>query len=101
MDRLRKRRGGPLDEIAEPEDPQPSVVHQMQDRARMGALQQALNALPARQRQAVVLRHIEGLSNPQIAPVMGIGTRGVGSLTARGKKAVAGIFGGARAGLGY
>ncbi len=34
------------------------------------ALQEALMRLPARQRQAVVLRHVEGLSNPEIVAVM-------------------------------
>jgi RNA polymerase sigma-70 factor (ECF subfamily) len=44
--------------------------------------------LPDRQRQAVVLRHLEGLSNPEIAEVLGIGVEAVESLTARGKRAL-------------
>ncbi len=42
---------------------------------RMGALQAALDALPDRQRQAVVLRHIEGLTNPEIAAILDKGSR--------------------------
>lgn len=100
-DRLRKRRSVGLDEIAEPADPQPSVAAHLQDRARHDALQAALDELPERQRQAVVLRHIEGLSNPEIAQIMEIGPRAVESLTARGKRALTAILAGRRAELGY
>lgn len=58
---------------------------------RMAALQTALNNLPDRQRQAVVLRHIEGLTNPEIGQIMEIGVEAVESLTARGKRALATI----------
>lgn len=67
----------------------------------MRALDAALAALPERQRQAVVLRHIEGLSNPEIAEVMQIGVEAVESLTARGKRALAALLSGQRAELGY
>ena len=42
--------------------------------------------LPERQRVAVTLRHIEGLSNPEIAEAMEISVEAVESLTARGKR---------------
>lgn len=100
-DRLRKRRTVALDEIAEPEDPSPSAAERMQVQARDDALQGALNQLPDRQRQAVVLRHIEGLSNPEIAEIMEIGPRAVESLTARGKQALVALLAGRRAELGY
>lgn len=100
-DRLRRRRGVGLDEIAEPEDPAPSVADNMLTRARDDALQAALNRLPDRQREAVVLRHIEGLSNPEIAEIMGIGLRAVESLTARGKQALAALLAGRKPELGY
>lgn len=89
IDRLRKGRGGPdLDSIPEPEDGAPSAADTMQAKSRAAALQAALNRLPDRQRQAVILRHIEGLSNPEIAEIMDIGLRAVESLTARGKRAL-------------
>jgi len=102
-DRLRKARGGHtgLDAAPEPEDDRPGPAEAMQQSARMDALQQALDALPERQRQAVVLRHIEGLGNPEIAGIMGIGTEAVESLTARGKRALAAALGGRREELGY
>ncbi|WP_226622928.1 RNA polymerase sigma factor [Alloyangia pacifica] len=103
IDRIRKRRGGTvdLDEIAEPADPGPGAEASLQGRARSGALQEALDALPERQRQAVVLRHLEGLSNPEIAGIMDLGVRAVESLTARGRKALEGLLAGRRAELGY
>ncbi len=100
-DRLRRRRGVGLDEIAEPEDGVPAVVDRMIARDRANALQDALDALPERQRQAVVLRHIEGLANPEIAAVMQIGVEAVESLTARGKRALTAHLAGQREELGY
>lgn len=88
-DRLRRMRSMPLDHVPEPEDAAASVTEQMQTNARLDALQQALDHLPDRQRQAVVLRHIEGLSNPDIAEIMQISVEATESLTARGKRALA------------
>jgi RNA polymerase sigma factor (sigma-70 family) len=68
---------------------------------RMAALGAALDQLPDRQRQAVVLRHIEGLTNPEIAEVMQIGVEAVESLTARGKRALAALLSGQKDALGY
>jgi RNA polymerase sigma-70 factor (ECF subfamily) len=102
IDRLRKRRVGPdLDAIPEPSDDAPSVTEGLQQAARARALEQALMQLPERQRQAVVLRHIEGLSNPEIAQIMDIGARAVESLTARGKRALEALLSGRREELGY
>lgn len=100
-DRLRRRRGVGLDEVAEPPDPAPSAVERMQGEARMRALSDALAALPERQAQAVALRHLEGLSNPEIAAVMEIGVEAVESLTARGKRALAAALRGRKEELGY
>lgn len=99
-DRLRKRRGTGLDEVDELVDPAEPVEARMQRVARADALQRALMQLPERQRQAVVLRHIEGLSNPEIAQIMDIGPRAVESLTARGKRALEALLLGRRAELG-
>ncbi len=101
-DRLRKRRGNVgMDQIAEPLDETPSVTAQMQEQRRMGALSNALAALPERQAQAVSLRHLEGLSNPEIAQIMDISVRSVESLTARGKRALADLLAGQKDELGY
>ncbi|QYK41152.1 MAG: RNA polymerase sigma factor [Paracoccaceae bacterium] len=103
-DRLRRRgrrNAVTLDDAPEIADRAPGVLADMMDRDRMAALQMALDALPERQRQAVVLRHIEGLSNPEIAAVLGTGVEAVESLTARGRRALAGILAGRRDELGY
>ncbi len=101
VDYLRKQKPDRLAEIPEPEDGQASVAERMQDDARKDALQLALSQLPERQRQAVVLRHIEELPNPEIAGIMGISVEAVESLTARGKRALTGILAGRRDELGY
>ncbi len=102
-DRLRKRRHARvgLDGMEEPPDPSPSPAEALQEAARDAALQEALNALPVRQKQAVILRHIEGCTNPEIAEVMDISVEAVESLTARGKRALAQALAGRRAELGF
>ncbi|MEM6589091.1 MAG: RNA polymerase sigma factor [Pseudomonadota bacterium] len=87
-DRLRRRRGVGLDEVPEPEDDAASPADRMQERARAEALQTALSNLPERQAQAVILRHIEELGNPEIAEIMDISVEAVESLIARGKRAL-------------
>ena len=90
-----------IDAIAEPAADLQTVVEQMTDVARRDALDTALSALPDRQRQAVVLRHIEERSNPEIAEIMDIGVEAVESLVARGKRALGAALRGKRAELGY
>jgi RNA polymerase sigma-70 factor (ECF subfamily) len=79
----------------------PGVEARMMQDQRMAALNAALAELPDRQRQAVVLRHIEGRTNPQIAAILEIGVEAVESLTARGKRALTAALVGQRAALGY
>jgi len=103
IDRQRRARGGTLalDAVAEPPDPSPDAPARMQDRARAAALQAALMDLPARQRQAVVLRHIEGLANPEIAAIMATTTEAVESLTTRGRRALTAALAARKEDLGY
>lgn len=97
-----RRRAAPMgDDLPDAADPAPSAEARLQDDARLQALNLALAALPGRQREAVVLRHIEGLSNPEIADILGIGVEAVESLTARGKRALAAALAGQRDRLGY
>ena len=100
-DRLRRRRGVGLDEAPEIPDGAASALERMIEDDRAQALELALAQLPARQRQAVVLRHLEGMSNPEIAAAMEIGVEAVESLTARGKRALAALLSGRRGELGY
>ena len=101
-DKLRKRRpNDSLENSAEPADGKESVADQMQSKSRSAALGDALNQLPERQKQAVVLRHLDELSNPEIADVMGVGVGAVENLIARGKRALAGILAKRKDELGY
>ncbi len=87
-DRLRRRRSIALDEIAEPTDDTPGIETRLMENDRAAALSLALDALPERQRKAVVLRHIEGMANPDIADVLMISTEAVESLVSRGKRSL-------------
>jgi len=103
-DRLRKRPRHPhtpLDDGVDPADPAPGAEAHLQTQARLTALDAALQMLPDRQRQAVVLRHIDGLGNPQIAEILEIGVEAVESLTARGKRALTAHLADQKAALGY
>lgn len=103
-DRLRartRRRAVGLEDAPDVADDAQSVEAGMVARERMALLHAGLDTLPDRQRQAVILRHIEGLSNPEIAVIMDIGVEAVESLTARGKRALARAMAGRRAELGY
>lgn len=100
--RARGRRPGVgLDDAPEVASGGQSAVASIIEADRMAALNAALGQLPERQRQAVVLRHIESRSNPEIGAIMGLGVEAVESLTARGKRTLAGILSGRKAELGY
>jgi len=102
MDRLRKRRGNVgLDQIAEVDDGNPSAARELQSKRRAFALKDALAKLPERQAQAVALRHLEGLSNPEIAEIMDITVTAVENLTARGKRSLIVLLAEQKAELGF
>lgn len=103
IDRLRRAgRAVGLDDTDEPADEEALAADDRLIRAdRMAALDAALATLPERQRQAVVLRHIEGVSNPEIAEVLEISVEAVESLTARGKRALAAALEDQKEALGY
>ncbi|MCB5409864.1 RNA polymerase sigma factor [Pseudogemmobacter faecipullorum] len=109
-DRLRSRQrrrlnagGGELslDEAVDPPDDSPGAEARLIAAERLAALDQGLAGLPERQRQALVLRHIEGLSNPEIAMVMGLGVEAVESLTARARRGLATLLQDRRESLGF
>ena len=103
-DRLRvrqRRKVVALDDAPDMEDGARGAEADLIEAERMAALNAALVALPDRQREAVVLRHIEGFTNPEIADVMDIGIEAVESLIARGKRALTAILLGREEDLGY
>lgn len=101
LDIQRKKSPDRLSDIPEPADESRSAADRIQDEMRKDALQAALSELPERQRQAVVLRHIEELPNPEIAGIMGISVEAVESLTARGKRTLVSLLAQRRDELGY
>lgn len=108
-DRLRRRRWqvarpadpGPEGPAADPADPAPGAEGLLILADRAAALQAALAALPPRQAQAVALRHLEGLGNPEIAEIMDIGVEAVESLIARGRRALTAALAPRRDSLGH
>ena len=100
-DRLRRARSSALDDAPEPVDETPSAADRMQAAARKSALQAALGALPDRQRQAMVLRHLEELGNPEIAEIMEISVAAVESLLSRGKRALSAALADRKPALGF
>ncbi len=90
-----------LDDAPEVADGTKSALARIIEGDRMTALQTALSQLPDRQRQAVVLRHIEGMTNPQIGQIMEIRVEAVESLTARGKRTLAALLAGQQQEIGY
>ena len=87
IDRIRKRRPTTaIENVAEPEDPTPSALERLSNSEESRSLARAIIALPERQRQAVVLRHFEGLSNPEIGNRLDCSIEAVESLLARARR---------------
>jgi len=102
FDRLRRgRRVVPIEVAGDPADGAASAADRMQHRARVAALEAALADLPERQAQAVRLRHIDELGNPEIAAMLGTSVEAVESLTSRGLRALRKALVQRRAELGF
>jgi RNA polymerase sigma factor (sigma-70 family) len=87
IDRIRKRRPtAAIENVAEPIDPTPSALERLANSEKSRALACAILALPERQSQAVVLRHLEGLSNPEIGERLDCTVEAVESLLARARR---------------
>lgn len=99
-DRLRRRKPM-VPEMPDLPDDTAGADAQMMQAARAQALDAALAQLPDRQREAVILRHIEGMSNPEIAAILMVGVEAVESLTARGKRKLTALLSGRKEELGY
>ena len=90
IDRIRRRRPSvAVEDAPEPVDPEPSVLTRMARSETGRSVAAAIAELPERQRQAVVLRHFEGWSNPQIGAALDCSVEAVESLLARARRALA------------
>ena len=88
-DRLRGRRDdAPLEEGQDAVDPAPAPDESLAAAQRSDRVAGALAALPARQREAVVLQYYQELSNGEAAALMGISVEALESLLARARRAL-------------
>ena len=101
IDRLRRRRRRSDAEVPDLPDDSPGVLHRLEAGDRATALQAALADLPDRQRIAVVLRHFEDRSNPEIAAVLETSVEAVESLLARARRDLAARLAPRRNDLGF
>ena len=86
LDRLRRRRTVPLDEVPEPPDPAPGPAQAVQAGDVARVVEAAIGTLPERQRAALVLCHYQELSNIEAAAVMELGVEAVESLLSRARR---------------
>src|SRR5690348_12159609 len=86
LDRKRKTPLLDLEAAGEVVDPTPGVGEQAESAERERMLAAAIQQLPDRQRSAIVLTYSEGLSNAQVADIMGTSVSAVETLLIRGKQ---------------
>ena len=85
----RKRHRAPLtrlDERGDLPDPTPGPSEQLRRQERAAALYSALDRLTARERDAILLRILEGLSTAEVARILAVKEVSVRSLIHRGLK---------------
>jgi len=85
-DRLRKRGTVSLDEALETADLAPGPEYALLNSTLSQAIQAALDALPPRQRAAILLCHYEGRGNADAAEILGISVEAMESLLSRGRR---------------
>jgi len=86
LDHLGRARNLPLDDVAEPRDPGPSLLARAQAREIGAHVNAALQELPTQQRVAITLCHYQGLRNAEAAEVLDISVEALESLLARGRR---------------
>jgi len=87
-DRLRRPRLVDSSAMPEPVDPAPSADTELMGRERRSRIEAALQTLPSRQREAIVLCYYQDLSNQDAADMMTISVEALESLLSRGRKAL-------------
>ena len=100
-DRYRRPKLEDLDIAKEPTDETQSPADKIDDHYRQKALYGAMSLLPENQRLAVQFRHIDELTNPEIAEIMDLSVDAVESLTARGKRKLIEVLASYKTELGY
>ena len=100
-DRYRRATLENLSSAQEVTDGTQSPTDNIDAQYRQKALYDAMSILPENQRLAIQLRHIDELSNPEIAEIMGLSIEAIESLTARGKRKLIEILQTQKSKLGY
>jgi RNA polymerase sigma-70 factor (ECF subfamily) len=85
-DRLRRRPTAPIEEAANVADLSPDAETRITDATRSSAIENAVAALPERQRAAIVLCHYQECGNIEAAEILGISVEALESLLARGRR---------------
>ncbi|MDC7786224.1 RNA polymerase sigma factor [Rhodoplanes sp. TEM] len=88
IDQRRRPLHADIDAAAEVADGGPGPLSQIEAREQRRAVDAAIASLPARQRAAVVLFHMEGLSGREAAAVLELSEKAFESLLIRGRAAV-------------
>ena len=101
IDRLRRRREIASDSLPERADEAPGALARIEADDRAAALHAALGSLPDRQRLAIVLRHFEERSNPEIAEILDTSVEAVESLLGRARRELAARLAPRREELGF
>jgi RNA polymerase sigma-70 factor (ECF subfamily) len=92
IDRARSgRRLVVTDEVPEEAEP-PTQMEGLEQQELAARVDQALKALPERQRLALTLFHYEGLSQIEVGDIMGISDEAVESLLARARRTLKGTL---------
>jgi RNA polymerase sigma-70 factor (ECF subfamily) len=86
LDLKRRPRGTDLDSVEEPQDPDANAEDSLLDAERSRALDSAVNQLPERQREAIVLTYTAGLRNAEAASAMDISVKAFEALLVRAKR---------------
>lgn len=86
LDRKRKAQWVDLDTVGEIADPAPDAGETAERNERDRLVDQAIGQLPDRQRTAIVLTYGDGMSNAEVAEIMGTTVSAVETLLVRGKQ---------------
>lgn len=87
-DRLRRRRETPTDEPPDLVDPGSGAEAGLMGQQRAARVEAAVQTLPERQREALVLSTWQEMGNPQIGEIMGLSVEAVESLLARARRSL-------------
>ena len=86
IDRQRKRSFVADSEIPERADEAPGADVLIDEQRRRNAVAAAMQALPDRQRAAIILTYYEGVTNAEAAATLGIGVKALESLLVRARQ---------------